>query len=93
MEALEQQAITTAPPECRPKLWLRYVDDIVELINKDQVEALTDHIKKVDKSCSMKFTYEKESDGKLPFLDTHIVKKNDGTLKLQVYRKPTHTDQ
>lgn len=93
MEALEQQAIATAPPECKPKLWLRYVDDILEVINKDQVEALTDHINKVDKSGSIKFTYETESDGKLPFLDTHIVKKDDGSLKLQVYRKPTHTDQ
>ena len=93
MEALEQQAIATAPMDCMPKLWLCYVDDILEIVNKDCVEKLTDHINKVDKSGSIKFTYEKESEGKVPFLDTLIVKKEDGSVKLLVYRKPTHTDQ
>ena len=49
MEALEQQAIATAPMDCMPKLWLRYVNDILEIVNKDCVEKLTDHINKVDK--------------------------------------------
>ncbi len=93
MEDLEQRAIATAPPNCKPKLWLRYVDDILEIINKDAVEQLTDHINQIDKSGSIKFTYETESDGKLPFLDTSIVRKDDGSVKLLVYRKPTHTDQ
>ena len=82
-----------APMDCMPKLWLRYVDDIMEIVNKDCVEKLTDHINKVDKSGSIKFTYEKESEGKLPLIDTLIVKKEDGSVKLLVYRKPTHTDQ
>ena len=93
MEHLEQQAIATAPLECQPKLWLRYVDDILEVIKKDCINELTDHINQVDKSNSIKFTYEEEVDGKLPFLDTLIVRKEDGTVKLLVYRKPTHTDQ
>ena len=29
-----------------------------------------DHVNKVDQSGSIKFTYGKESEGKLPFLDT-----------------------
>ena len=93
MEALEQEAIATAPMECRPKLWLRYVDDILEVINKNAVPQLTEYINQVDKSESIKFTYEQEKDGCIPFLDTLIVKKSDGTVKLLVYRKPTHTDQ
>ncbi|XP_072020328.1 uncharacterized protein [Amphiura filiformis] len=93
MEALEQQGIATAPLDCRPKLWLRYVDDILEVIQRDSVQQLTDHINQVDKSGSIKFTFEQESQGQLPFLDTLIVKKDDGTVKLLVYRKPTHTDQ
>ena len=32
MEALEQQVIATIPMDCRPKLWLRYVDDILEVV-------------------------------------------------------------
>ena len=93
MEALEQKAIATAPMDCRPKLWLRYVDDVLEIVKKDGVQKLTDHINTIDKSGSIKFTYEEETEGKLPFLDTLIVKKEAGTVKLLVYRKPTHTDQ
>ena len=44
MEWLEQQAIATAPIDCKPKLWKRYVDDILEIINRGKVEALTDHL-------------------------------------------------
>ena len=93
MKDLEQQPIATATPDLPPKLWLRYVDDILEIIKKDNVQKLTDHINQADKSGSIKFTYEQESEGSLPFLDTLIVRKADGTIKLQVYRKPTHTDQ
>ena len=41
--SLEQQAIATAPIDCKPKLWKRYVDDILEIIKRGQLEALTDH--------------------------------------------------
>ena len=47
MEALEQKAIITAPLECKPKLWLRYVDDILEIVNKDCIDQLTQHINEV----------------------------------------------
>jgi hypothetical protein len=93
MEALEQRAIATAPFDCRPKLWLRCVDDILEVVNKNCIQQLTDHINQTDKSGSIKFTYEQESERSLPFLDTLIVRKEDGSVKLLVYRKPTHTDQ
>jgi len=43
MEWLEKQAIATAPVECKPKFWKRYVDDVLELIKKGQVRNLTDH--------------------------------------------------
>ncbi|KAM6473987.1 uncharacterized protein PHA67_006582 [Liasis olivaceus] len=35
---------------------------------------------------------EKEMDGKLPFLDTLVIRKPDLKLGHKVYRKPTHTD-
>ena len=34
-----------------------------------------------------------EQDGKLPFLDLLLNRTEDGDLKLQICRKPTHTDQ
>ena len=70
MEWLEQEAIVTAPQECKPKLWKRYVDDIWELITQGQVENLTNHLNTIDPTRSIKFTHEPEVDGQIPFLDT-----------------------
>ena len=93
MEWLEQEAIVTAPLDIKPRLWKRYVDDVLEVVKKDSVEQLTTHINQIDKTGNIKFTYETEVDQKIPFLDTLIVKKQDGSIKLLVYRKKTHTDQ
>ena len=93
MEWLEHQAIATAPIECKPRLWKRYVDDVLEVIRKGTVCQLTDHLNTVDTTGSIKFTYEEEAEGRIPFLDTLIVRKEDGSVKLLVYRKKTHTDQ
>ena len=93
MEHLEETAIATAPMTCKPKLWKQYVDDIFEVVNKEAVKELTDHLNTIDDTNSIKFTYEEEKEGKMPFLDTLIVRREDGSVKLLVYRKSTHTDQ
>ncbi len=67
------------------------MDDILEIIHKGEEENFTKHLNTVDKSGSIKFTHETEEQGKIPFLDTLIVRQDDGRVK--VYRKPTHTDQ
>jgi len=38
------------------------VDDILEVIKKNAVHDLTDHLNKVDKTGSIKFTFEVEKD-------------------------------
>jgi len=93
MEFLKQTAIATVPLEYRLKLWKRYVDDILEIINKDAVEGLTQHLNMVDETGSIKFTYESEVDKMLLFLDMLIVRKDDRHVKLLIYRKKTLTDQ
>ncbi|XP_072046904.1 uncharacterized protein [Amphiura filiformis] len=93
MEWLEKEAVATAPLDCKPKIWRRYVDDVLEIIQKDSTQKLTDHLNSVDPTGNIKFTFEEEDQGKIPFLDTLIVRKEDGSLKLLVYRKKTHTDQ
>ncbi|XP_072014851.1 uncharacterized protein [Amphiura filiformis] len=93
MEFLEQQAIATAPLEFKPRYWRRYVDDVLEIVKEGQVQNLTDHLNTIDETESIKFTFEEEKNGQIPFLDTLIVRKPDGSVKLLVYRKPTHTDQ
>jgi len=90
MEWLEKQAIATAPVECKPKFWKRYVDDVLELIKKGQVRNLTDHINTIDPTGNI---YEEEEDKQIPVLDTLLVRREDGSVKLLVYRKKSHTDQ
>ena len=92
MEWLEQRALATAPAECMPKLWRRYADDILEIIPEGTTQQLTDHLNTVDPTQSIKFTHEEEINGNIPFLDTSITRKADGSVKLQFTEKrPTPT--
>ena len=93
MEDLEQEAIASAPVSCRPRFWKRYVDDTLEVIKKGEAENLTQHLNTIDSTGSIKFTYEAEEKGSIAFLDTLLVRREDGSIKLKVYRKKTHTNQ
>ena len=93
MEWLETEAIATAPMDCKPKLRRRYVDDVLEVIKKGTTQQLTDHLNTVDPTNNIKFTHEEEENNQIPFLDTLIIRKTDGSVKLLIYRKKTHTDQ
>ena len=42
---------------------------------------------------SIQFTVERETDGKLLFLDTCVQRTIDGKLETVVYLKPTHADK
>jgi len=72
-------------------MWLRYVDDTFTELHEYIMEEITEHKNSID--LHIKFTIKPEKDSKLPFLDlcTHIL--DDGSTKITIYRKPTHTDQ
>ena len=92
MEKLEFKpfkVLQTALAECRAKIWKRYVDDVLDVIKKDQVKNFTDHLNSIDDTNSIKFTYEEETNGVIPFLDMLINRQPEKTVKIQVYRKPT----
>ena len=89
MEFFEEVALRSAP--VRPRLWKRYVDDTCCIVKKGTAEVLLEHLNKIRPS--IQFTLELEKDGTLPFLDTHLRRKGDGTLDVTVYRKLTHTDR
>ena len=93
MESLEQQAIASASEEYKPTMWLRYVDDCLAVIPTGSEKALNDHINSIDQTQSIKFTYEAMEDNAIPFLDAHLMIKEDGTIGAKVYRKKTHTNQ
>ena len=56
MEWLEQQAIDTAPLTCQPRLWKRYVDDVMEIVKKGCEQQLTAHRHTIDITGNIKFT-------------------------------------
>ena len=89
MEDFESKAIATS--ENPPGWWYRYVDDTHIKQKREHLDKFTEHINSID-PC-IKFTSEPENDGSLPFLDTSTTRKEDGSLKVTIYRKPTHTDQ
>ena len=93
MEFLDKEAIATALLTCKPTLCKRYVDGVHEKLKRGELQNLTDHLNTVDETNSIKFTHEEECDGAIPFLNTRITRKPDGSFKLLVYRKKTHTDQ
>ena len=66
---------------------------MLKIIDKVEESSLTQHLKMVDNTGCIKFTHETEDQGKIPFLDTLIVRRDDGRVTIQVYRKPTHTNQ
>ena len=89
MENFEVKAITSASHP--PRICMRYVNDTFVVIDNDRAQDFTDHINSLDPD--IKFTNDPEKEGCLPFLDTLVTRQADGSVKVSVYRKPTHTDQ
>ena len=94
LEDLEQRAISTALNP--PAWWFRYVDDTHSKHKKALLEEFTDHLNTIDPdiqwTCEVPKTVGSD-DNALAFLDSLSCVKADGSLKLKIYRKATHTDQ
>ena len=60
------------------------------ILKKGAVEEFLSHLTSLRPT--IQFTVEVERDGSLAFQDTLLQKKEDGSLGVTVYRKPTHTD-
>ncbi|XP_066294750.1 uncharacterized protein [Branchiostoma lanceolatum] len=74
-----------------PVWWYRYVDDTFTKLKKAYANDFTEHLNNLDPD--IKFTFEKEENRSLAFLDTLTTVQEDGSLRVKIYRKPTHTDQ
>ena len=71
------------------EFWKRYVDDtFVILKSASDAKPVLDLLNTLHKN--IKFTTEKEKDGKIPFLDI-LVKRRKDRLYTELYRKPTFT--
>lgn len=91
MEHVEVTALSTYASPSR--WWRRYVDDSNTCLKSNEkfhhlLNSLNPHIE---------FTVERASktNGQptIPFLDTEITFLPNGSIDVQVYRKPTHTDK
>jgi hypothetical protein len=73
-----------------PFLYL-YVDDTILAIPMDKIDIVIREFNNFHPK--LKFTYEMEVDGKIPFLDTIIRRNKDGTLSTTWYQKPTASNR
>ena len=73
----------------RPLVYFRYVDDTFAVFNNEEdCNTFLTHLNSLHPS--LRFTYEKESNHSLPFLDV-LVERHDSEFLTSVYRKPTFT--
>ena len=91
MEDLEDKFFRNCLATCKPRLWRRFVDDIISIIKKSDGDILLEELKK--QHTKIAFTMEKEKDGSLPFMDVRFTRRTDGTLARRVFQKETHTNR
>ena len=92
MEAFEQSALKSAQEKgIAPRFWRRYVDDVYSLIKKVHADQFLSHLNDQYKDV-IRFTCEEEKEGRLPFLDVQVQRK-EKKLKTSVFRKKTHTNR
>ena len=70
------------------KIYARYMDDVIRDIKNNQIDEKLQEINSLHPS--LKFTYEREVDGTIPFLDMKILNDN-GKLSSTWYCKPSDT--
>ena len=90
MEDLEERALTTLTNQPLT-LKKRFVDHVSTTTKPVSTQTFLEHLNSIE-PC-IKFTIERESEGKIAFLDSMVHHREDGRLITTVYRKPTHTDR
>ncbi len=89
MSELEQRFLSNCPPECKPVLYRRYVDDTFCLFrNRDHIALFLNFIN--SQHPNIKFTYETETENSLPFLDV-LVTREGNCFTTSLFRKKTFT--
>ena len=91
MCALETRYLNECPPDFKPVLYRRFVDDTFCLFeNPEHVNRFLEFINRFHPNVN--FTVEVENDSTLPFLDVSIFK-NNNEFSTSLYRKKTFTGQ
>ena len=83
----EQIWLNDCPEDFKPVYYRRYVDDLFALFcSPVHLDKFTDYLN--SKHGNIKFTYEKESNNLLPFLNI-LISRSGNDFKTSVYHKPT----
>ena len=88
MVHLEKQMIPQLSDKMSSRF--RYVDDTFTFIKEGEIESVKEYLNGFHEDIN--FTYEIETDGKLPFLDVNVTRKEDGSFDTDVYRKKTDSN-
>ena len=65
MDELEKKAFEEL--QAPPRIWHRFVDDVISVINSSDEALLLDHLN--EQHPQITFTMERENEGKMPFMD------------------------
>ena len=74
-----------------PCLWKRFVDDILAVVQMDKSHQLLEHLNR--QHLEIRLTMEKEENGVLPVMDIRFSRNERGSLRREVFQKPTHTNR
>ena len=84
MGTIEERVFSIIP---RPRLYYRYIDDtFVSVSSEEELNRLK---RTFEENSVLKFTFENDNDGSLPFLDV-LVKQEEDRYVTSVYKKPTN---
>ena len=76
MCSFKSKWLRNCPNDFKPVFYRRYVDDIFVLFSSpDHADKFREYLS--SKHPNIKFSIEKEEDGRLPFLDINIFREND----------------
>ena len=87
MFELERTILPTLREHMSP--WKRYVDDTISYIKEESIEHVLSKLNGYHDN--IEFTHEIQNDGKLPFLDVLVIRK-DCEVETTVYRKSTNNN-
>ena len=86
---MESTWLSNCPPDFKPLLYKRYVDDTFLVFKtRDQIPLFLEYLN--SRHMNIEFTVEIEKERKLPFLDIEVHNLGD-KFTTSVYRKPTFT--
>ena len=86
---LEKEIFKSCPPNCRPLLYRRYLDDTFAVFSDEgQAIQFFNHINTAHSNIT--FIIEKGHDNKLAFLDV-LAEYRNSKFHSSIYRKPTIT--